>query len=119
RSQYKDKSIYYLEDKNIVALKEMMRQNPSRILSYQDLGRMLDVVQTDIPIHEKRSFLGKYPLPRRYKIRKFEQPRQQFSEEKQTKIDDFLGRFLHSDYMKLLFSNSPITRKTWLDYDYL
>jgi len=99
RSQYKNKSIYYLEDKNTVALKEMMRQNPTRILSFQDLGRMMKTFNTDIPKQEKRGFLGKTLRPRRYKIRKIRQTSKQVSMEKQTKIDDFLGRILHSDVL--------------------
>ena len=99
RSQYKNKSIYYLEDKNTMALKEMMRQNPTRILSFQDLGRLMNTFNTDIPIHEKRGFLGKTLRPRRYKIRKILHTSQQVSKEKQTKIDEFLGRFLHSEVL--------------------
>jgi hypothetical protein len=59
RSQFKGKSIYYLEDKNKRALLEMMKQNTTRIISYQDLARASQVFNTDIEIYEKRSFLGK------------------------------------------------------------
>jgi len=59
RSQFKNKSFYYLEDKNKQALLEMMKQNTSRIISYQDLARASEVFNTDIDIHEKRSFPGK------------------------------------------------------------
>jgi hypothetical protein len=103
RSQYKNKSIYYLEDKNKLALKEMMKQNTSRIVSFQDLGRISQVFHTDLEIQQKRQFLGKNLKPKRYKIKKFRKLHQSFSKEKQTKIDDFLGRFLHSE---LLYSSS-------------
>ncbi len=59
RSQFKNKSCYYLEDKNKLALLEMMKQNTSRIISYQDLERASEVFNTDIEIYEKRMSLGK------------------------------------------------------------
>jgi len=100
RSQFKNKSIYYLEDKNKLALQAMMKQDTSRIISYQELSFMSQVFHTDLEIKQKRSFLGKNPRPRRYKIRKFRKPHHSFSKEKQTKIDDFLGRFLHSEVLE-------------------
>lgn len=59
RAQYKNRSIYYLEDKNKIALQELIRQNSSRIISYQDLGRACQVFHADIPKTEKRCFFGK------------------------------------------------------------
>jgi len=76
RSQFKNKSIYYLEDKNKLALQEMMKQDTSRIISYQELSRMSQVFNTDLEIQQKRRFLGKYLKPKRYKIKKFGQHRQ-------------------------------------------
>ncbi|MCK4416455.1 MAG: hypothetical protein KAU84_04805 [Thermoplasmatales archaeon] len=99
RSQFKNKSIYYLEEKNKLALQEMMKQDTSRIISYQELSRMSQVFNTDLEIQQKRVFLGKYLKPKRYKIKKFGQHRQLDSKEKQSKIDDFLGRFLHSEVL--------------------
>ncbi len=99
RSQFKNKSIYYLEDKNKLALQEMMKQDTSRIISFQELGRMSQVFNTDLEIKQKRAFLGKYPKPKRYKIKKFKQYRQSVSKEKQSLLDDFLGRFLHSEVL--------------------
>jgi hypothetical protein len=100
RSQYKKRSIYYLEDKNKLALKEMMKQNKSRIINYQELGEVCKIFNTNLDINEKRAFLGKNTRPRRYKIKKFRQFYQLDSKEKQTKIDDFFGRFLHSELLK-------------------
>ena len=99
RSQFKNKSIYYLEDKNKIALQAMMKQDTSRIISYQELSRMSQVFNTDLEIQQKRRFLGKYLKPKRYKIKKFGQHRQLDSKEKQTILDDFLGRFLHSEVL--------------------
>ncbi len=102
RSQFKNKSIYYLEDKNKLALQEMMIQNKSRIISFQDLSRMSQVFNTDLEIKQKRTFLGKNLKPKRYKIKKFRKCPQSFTKEKQAKIDDFLGRFLHSELLDRL-----------------
>ena len=49
RSQFKNKSIYYLEDKNKLALQAMMKQDTSRIISYQELSLMSQVFNTDLP----------------------------------------------------------------------
>jgi hypothetical protein len=99
RSQFKKRSVYYLEDKNKLALKEMMKQNKSRIINYQELGRVCQVFNTDLEINQKRAFLGKKLKPRRYKTNKFRKYTQFISKEKQTKIDDFFGRFLHSELL--------------------
>jgi len=73
RSQFKNKSIYYLEDKNKIALREMMKQDSSRIISYQDLSRMTQVFNTDIEINHKRSFIGRNRERRGYKIKSLKQ----------------------------------------------
>ena len=99
RSQFKNKSIYYLEDKNKLALQEMMKQDKSRIISFQELSRLSQVFNTNLKIQQKRVFLGKYLKPKRYKIKKFKQHGQSDSKEKQLKIDDFFGRFLHSELL--------------------
>ena len=100
RSQFKNKSIYYLEDKNKLALKEMMKRDTSRIISFQELSRMSQVFNTNLDIQNKRRFLGKNPRPRRYKIKKFKKYHQPSSKEKQTFLEDFFGRFLHSEVLQ-------------------
>ncbi len=99
RSQFKNKSIYYLEDKNKLALQAMMKQDTSRIISYQELSLMSQVFHADLEIQQKRRFLGKNPRPKRYRIKKFWKYGQSVSKEKQTILDDFLGRFLHSEVL--------------------
>ena len=99
RSQFKNKSIYYLEDKNKLALQEMMKRDTSGIISYQELSRMSQVFNTDLEIQQKRSFLGKNPRRRWWKRRKIKQPHYSFSKEKQTLLDNFFGRFLHSELL--------------------
>ena len=99
RSQFKNRSIYYLEDKNKLALREMMKQDSSRIISYQELSRMTQVFNTDIEINHKRSFIGRNRMRRGYKIKSRKQYYNSFSKERQTRLDDFLGRFLHSEVL--------------------
>lgn len=100
RSQFKNKSCYYLEDKNKLALLELMKQNTSRIISYQDIAKACQVFNTDIEIHEKRAFLGKN---RWRKARKIKESTSHYGfnpKEKQSLLDDFLGRFLHSEVLQ-------------------
>jgi hypothetical protein len=104
RSQFKNKSCYYLEDKNKLALLELMKQNTSRIISYQDIAKACQVFNTDIEIHEKKSFLGKNRWRRGRKIKESVNYYGSNPKEKQTKIDDFLGRFLHSEVLDMSFS---------------
>ncbi|VVB61114.1 Uncharacterised protein [uncultured archaeon] len=99
RSQFKNKSCYYLEDKNKLALLELMKQNTSRIISYQDLAKVSQVFNTDIDIHEKRVFLGKNHWRKTRRIKESINRYYSIPKEKQSKIDDFLGRFLHSEVL--------------------
>ncbi len=99
RSQFKGKSCYYLEDKNKLALLELMEQNTSRIISFQDIAKACQVFNTDIEIHEKRSFLGKNRWRRPRKIKESISHYESVPKEKQMKIDDFFGRFLHSEVL--------------------
>jgi len=106
RSQFKNRSIYYLEDKNKLALREMMKQDSSRIISYQELSRMTQVFNTDVEIKQKRSFIGRNRKRRGYKIKSRKQHHSSFSKERQTRLDDFLGRFLHSEVLQCSSSES-------------
>ena len=99
RSQYKNKSIYYLEDKNKQALMEMMKLNSSRVISFQDLGRLSQVFNIDLEIKQKRAFLGKNRWRKAKKIQKSKINYGSVPKEKQSKIDDFFGRFLHSEVL--------------------
>ena len=102
RSQFKNKSIYYLEDKNKLALREMMKLDSSRIISYQEFSRMAQVFNTDVGIMQKRSFIGKNRKRRGYKIKSRKQHYELFSKERQTLLDEFLGRILHSEVLRFL-----------------
>jgi len=76
-----------------------MKQNTSRIISYQDIAKACQVFNTDIDIHEKRSFLGKNRTKRLRKIRESTIHYGSNPKEKQSLLDDFLGRFLHSEVL--------------------
>ncbi|HIH97617.1 MAG TPA: hypothetical protein HA346_01205 [Thermoplasmata archaeon] len=102
-SQFKNRSIYYLEDKNKLALREMMEMDSSRIISYQELSRMTQVFNTDIKIMQKRLFIGRNRKRRGYKIKSRKQHHESFSKERQTLLDEFLGRILHSEVLLKFF----------------
>jgi len=112
RSQFKNKSCYYLEDKNKLALLELMKQNTTRIISYQDIAKACQVFHTDIEIYEKRAFLGKNRWRRTRKIKESTIHYGSNPKEKQSKIDDFLGRFLHSDVLSTSSSESSYQGST-------
>ena len=99
RSQFKSKSIYYLEDKNKLALWEMMKLYSSRIISYQELLRMTQAFNADIESKQKRSFIGKNQKRRGYRIKSRKQHHELFSKERRTLLGGFLGRILHSEVL--------------------
>jgi predicted transcriptional regulator len=99
RAQIDGKSVYFLSDKNKIALQAMIKRNTSRIISYQELARMSKVFDIDLPIDEKNRFLGKIGQSNHRKRRKIMRQQESFSKECQSKIDDFFGRFLHSEVL--------------------
>jgi len=106
RAQFKGRSIYYLKDKNKQALLEMMKQDSSRIISYQELAKMTKVFNTSIEMQQKRAFLGKNKTRKSMKTRRIDIQQNQIQQEKQSKIDDVLGRFLHSEVLRSSSSES-------------
>ena len=101
RAQYKNRSIYFLEDKNKLALKEMMSHNPSRIINYQELGRLTQVFDSDLSKKEKKRFFGKDKPRSRRRNPKSKKENDSDSKEKKPFSDDFFGRFLHSEVLYL------------------
>ena len=101
RAQYKNRSIYFLEDKNKLALREMMQHDPSRILNYHELSRACQVFNTDISKPEKKQFFGKTKPRSRKKNPKYKRGHSSISKEKKPFSDDFFGRFLHSEVLYL------------------
>ena len=103
-SHYKKRLMFYLKDKNKDALREMMKQNSSRIINYHEHSRACKVFNTDLSISEKKQFFGKNKPRSPKRKHKSEQIQVSFPKEKQSLLDDFLGRFLHSEV--LVNSNS-------------
>ena len=98
-ARFEGKGVFYLEDKNRKALQSMLERSTSRIVSYQDLGRMLQIFDVKADSGEKKAFLGKKKPQRAWKIR---EPAVRYGtnpKEKQSKIDDFLGRIWHSEVL--------------------
>lgn len=101
RSQVDGKSIYYLEDKNKKALQAMIGSKKSRIISYQDLASMSKVFNVNLKKAEKHEFLGKKRrINRRVKIGT-KSKKSGILKECQTNLDEFLGRFLHSEVLQV------------------
>lgn len=59
RSQIQGKAIYYLDDKNKVALQEMILRNSSKIIEYQELSQLSKIFNVKLSRDEKTTFLGK------------------------------------------------------------
>lgn len=92
-ARFEDKGMFYLEDKNKKALQSVIDRSKSRIISYQDLGRMLQIFNIEVDSGEKKAFLGRKLRGRKPKIRVSVGRPGSVSQEKQAKIDEFLGRF--------------------------
>ena len=60
RAEFDRYVVYYLDDKNKLALQAMIDQKESRVISYRELGNMSKVFNVDLRRHEKHKFLGKY-----------------------------------------------------------
>jgi len=100
RAQVDGRSVYcYLNDKNRLALQSMIQRKKSKIISYQELASMSKVFDIELSNEEKRCFLGKNKRHFRRKKQKMRQEHILISKEGQARIDDFFGRFLHSDVL--------------------
>ena len=84
------------------ALQSIIKQKNSRVIDYQELGRITKVFNINLSIDEKKSFLGKSKLTFCVKKQKIKNVYKTFSKDCQSKIDDFFGRFLHSEVLNLL-----------------
>jgi hypothetical protein len=60
---------------------------------------MTQVFNTDVEIKHKRSFIDRNQDRRGYKIKSQKQPHGSFSKDRQTRLDEFLGNFLHSEVL--------------------
>jgi len=59
RAQFKNRSIYYLEDKKYLALQEMIKQNKSRVINYHDLSKLSKVFNITLSQDKKKEILNK------------------------------------------------------------
>jgi len=58
RSQVDGRSIYYLSDKNKIALTSMIRQKKSKVFSYKKLAEISNVFDVKLSKNEKKSVLS-------------------------------------------------------------
>jgi len=58
RAEIKRRSVYYLSDKNKVALQSMIKSNKSKVFSYQELSSMSKVFDIKLSKKEKKSVLS-------------------------------------------------------------
>lgn len=98
-SRFNGKAVFYLDEKNKTALQSLLENGSSRIISYQELSQMLRIFDIKVDGDEKRAFLGRNRWRRTRKIKESLGRYGSNHKEKQTRIDDFLGRFLHSEVL--------------------
>ncbi len=100
RTQVDGKAIYYLSDKNKVALQAMMKTKHSRVISYQELKSITKVFGIDLDNGEKQSYV-KFKDRRAFPIiRKKTGGFLSSHRESQAKLDDFIDKtgFLRKNY---------------------
>lgn len=94
-----NKSILFFEDKADVAARAFLANMNKKIMSYQELKQVTKVFGVDLSIQEKNAFLGKTNHSIRRKRRRRKTINKQVFKEKQSQINDFLGRILHSEVL--------------------
>ncbi len=92
RTQVEGKAIYYLSDKNKIALQAMMKTKHSKIISYQELKSITKVFGIDLDNGEKQSYV-KFKDRRAFPIiRKKTGGFLSSHRESQAKLDDFIDK---------------------------
>ena len=89
RAQVEGKSIYYLNDKNKDALKAMINNRGSKIISYHDLARISQVFNVNLLPFEKNQLIGKKEKHALPIIRRKDGGFMSSYKKNQTKLDDF------------------------------
>lgn len=92
RSQISGEAVYYLNDKNKIALQSIIQQRKSKIFCYQELAEISNVFDVNLSKKEKLSLLGRKQSKNTCKNHGFKGNSSSGS-------DDFRGRFLHSDVL--------------------
>jgi hypothetical protein len=59
RAEFDRYTIYYLDNKNKVALQAMVNQKKSKLISYRELGNMSKIFNINLQNYEKNRLLGK------------------------------------------------------------
>jgi hypothetical protein len=68
RTQFNGKSIFYLEDKNKIALESMIKTHKNKVIKYRDLKALSKLFNVEITINEKDDLFNrksKNPIIRR------------------------------------------------------
>jgi len=92
RSQIGKGAVYYLNDKNKIALKSIIQHSNSKIFCYQELAEISNVFDVNLSKKEKIYLLGK-------KQSKNTRKNHRSNGNSTGETDDFRGRFLHSDVL--------------------
>jgi len=118
RSQYKVRSIYYLEDKNKTALQMMVKHEKSRVINYQDLASAARVFGVKLSTDEKHSLFGKKTKPDLRIMRRREGGYISCYKKSQTNLDDFMdkndfpGNSVEKNNRKNRFQDMDLTGET-------
>ena len=59
RAEFDRHVVYYLDDKNKLALQAMIQQKESRIISYRELNNISKIFNVGLKMNEKRQLLGR------------------------------------------------------------
>ncbi len=118
RAQVDNKSFYFLDDKNKIALKAMLDMRKSKVISYHDLARMSQVFGVNLSSVEKNQLRGKKEKRVLPIIRRKDGGFMSSYKKNQTNLDDFmdnngfLGNFVNKNARKNHFSDKDSTGET-------
>lgn len=115
RVQIDNKSIYFLEHKNKIALKAMIERQKSKVISYHDLVRMTQVFNIKLSTIEKNELRGKKNKNHLPIIRKKEGGYMSSYKNCQRSLDDFIG----NNVLLGNFTNKNNRKKTISENDSL
>ena len=89
------KTVYYLEDKNKKALKSIIENKGSKVISYHELASMSQVFDVNLSKKEKHRLVGR-------KQDKSSLKKHSSDSDSTGEMGGFLGRFLHSELLRQL-----------------
>jgi hypothetical protein len=92
RSQIGGGAVYYLDDKNKIALKSIIQHRKSKIFCYQEIAEISNVFDVNLSKKEKLSLFGK-------KQSKTARKNRCSNSDSSSGDDAFRGRFLHSEVL--------------------